>query len=178
MRSRNSVPGTTNITISNIAPLTPLRNQIQSRSSNDLPDIENVSRPNSQTQLSPSKVLNDNFVTTIPVRQSSQNSLDQIIKEATDYLNKENKSESAKSSRIIPIEDEKTFTGNESRVKNGYITQIDVSLPKKLNQNYIDRKTCLNVTCKFYGSPELENYCSKCYRGRFESLTVDSNVRK
>lgn len=178
LRSRNSVPGTANITISNISPLTPIRNQIQSRSSNDLPDIENVSRPNSQTQLSPSKVLNDNFVTTIPVRQSSQNNLDQIVKEATEYLNKENKKESAGTSRVIPIEIEKLLAGNDNKGKNGYITQIDVDVPKKSSDNYIDRKTCLNVTCKFYGSPELENYCSKCYRGRFESLTVDSNVRK
>ena len=137
-----------------------------------------MSRPNSQTQLSPSKVLTDNFVTTIPVRQSSQSSVDQILKEATDYLNKENKNQSAGTSGIIPVEDEKLSTGVENKGKNGYITQINVGIPKKPTDNYVDRKTCLNVTCKFYGSPELENYCSKCYRGRFESLTVDSKVRK
>lgn len=119
-------------------------------------------------------------MTTIPVRQSSQNNLDQLLKETTEYLNKnnENKTGTIGLTRVIPIEIEKSPTGVDGNLKNGYITQIDVGACKKPNDSYVDRKTCLNVTCKFFGSPELDNYCSKCYRGRFESLAVDSTTRK
>lgn len=154
------------------------QNQKQSR---DLPEIENVSRKICQS--APKTIVNDRSATTIPVHQSSHNNLDELLKETTEYLNKnsESKNVSPGIPRIIPIKLEKSPKEPENRLlANGSLSPGEtVDDSRKSNEEYVDRKTCLNVTCEFFGSPELENYCSKCYRGRLENLAlVDAVSRK
>lgn len=168
MKTRITSPGSS-IAISNIA------SHQKTQSKADLPEIENVSRKHSQNQSKP--VLNDNCVTTIPVRQSSQSSLDQLLKETTEYLNKNY--ECISGAKIPTTDIQKPYSNSDQKLINGYKGRGDVvDGGKKCEDDYVERKTCLNVTCKFFGTPELDNYCSQCYRGRFENLAVDGVTRK
>lgn len=124
--------------------------------------------------------VNDNAVTTIiPVRQSIQNSLDEIIRETTEYLKENNGGNNVSSAgsgrRRIPVEytEETISSMNGCTERGNHGEEMDY-----YEGDVVARKTCLNVTCKFFGSPELENYCSQCYRGRFENLAIDSSSRK
>ncbi|KAL0271634.1 UNVERIFIED_CONTAM: hypothetical protein PYX00_008665 [Menopon gallinae] len=129
---------------------------------------EDVIRLN--TWLSNTKTADSNFITTVPVRQSSQNNLEELVKVTTDYYNKNNETKSDYSGKlpVMPVEYSKAEGVNK-------INEVDMSGKK---EEYVDRKLCLNVTCKFFGSPELDNYCSQCHRGRYENFRVDSSSKK
>ncbi|KAK6631493.1 hypothetical protein RUM44_006020 [Polyplax serrata] len=157
-RNSGSNPGSGSITISNMNSVSN-----QKKNSRELPEIENISRKQVHVQQSKA-IANDNLVRTIPVRQSSQNSLDQLLKETSEYLTRNG--EVKPGERIIPIE----LDGSEKKLMNGY--------SRSGNDDYVERKMCLNITCKFFGSPDLDNYCSQCYRGRFENLALDTVSRK
>lgn len=129
---------------------------------------EDVIRLN--TWSSNTKIRDSNFVTTVPVRQSSQNNLDKLFKVTNEYCNKTIETKSDYSSKLprMPVE----------YLKAGGVNKIIEVASFDKKEEYVDRKLCLNVTCKFFGSPELDNYCSQCHRGRYENFRLNSSSKK